>query len=159
MANIIPQILEDVTWFCRSNRLTEMMEIRLVTFATAYVNGATSLMIVKAKMFCIQCKTPSITSKNITPLLTEFSLVRSEATLLKSMKSQTGKNIKHAILPRVQSNRRWCTPVSFKTFFEKMLITLNPPVASKAELSPVKSKDTSVTVAIPTPTIMGRRER
>ena len=40
-----------------------------------------------------------------------------------------------------------------------MLITLNPPVAINAELSPVKSKDTSVTVAIPTPARMGSKER
>ena len=38
-------------------------------------------------------------------------------------------------------------------------MTLNPAVAINAEPSPIISKDTSVTVAIPTPIIIGNRER
>ena len=109
-------------------------------------------------MFCIQCNTPSIKSKNSTLLLKVLSLDKSAITFLQSNMSQTGRNMKQAILPNVQSNRRWCTPVSFSTFFENIFITLNPAVANKADPSPIISNETSLTVAMLTPIMIGKSE-
>uniref|UniRef100_A0A182TK71 Uncharacterized protein n=1 Tax=Anopheles melas TaxID=34690 RepID=A0A182TK71_9DIPT len=61
--------------------------------------------------------------------------------------------------PSMCSRRRWCTPVSFSTFLEKMFCSEKPIVAISALTSPITSNDSSVSVAMPTPTMIGTSDR
>lgn len=72
-AIIIPQMLDVVTWFCSKRRDTLMIATRFVTFATAYVRGATSFSNVNARIFWSQCKSPS-TIKRISTFMVSWKI-------------------------------------------------------------------------------------
>ena len=68
-------MLVEVTGFFSKRRDTVITAILLVTLATAYVRGVTSLRRVKARMFCSQCRAPSTASNTNTSELTSLGIL------------------------------------------------------------------------------------
>lgn len=61
--------------------------------------------------------------------------------------------------PSTCSSRKWWTPVSRSTFFEKMFCSEKPTVATSALIRPIMSNEISVSVAMATPVMIGTRLR